>query len=157
MADIKIRELISTDIPEAALLMKLMWIEHGQKTRLIDAEKMAAIDAEGYVRRHMVAGDAFFVALDGGGVVGTISGQVEDLPKHYNYDKRLLIDNLFILPEYRGQGIAGKLVQACEDWARKNKIKALAGEIWAFNDASRTVFTKQRYEPDVSFWYKVLD
>lgn len=157
MNEVKIRRLEEADIPIAAKLMQAMWVEHGQKTRLIDEAKVSAADAEDYIKRHVAKGDVFYVAEADGGVVGTIYGEVEDLPRYYKYDKRLLIDNLSVSPDYRGRGIAGKLISACEEYASQNGIEVLAGEIWDFNDASRAAFGKMDYKPDMAFWYKVLD
>lgn len=133
-----------------------MWLEHGEKTRLMDLSVISSRSAAEYIERHRKQGDVFFVAEADGKVVGTVSGMLEDLPKYYRYDKRLLLDNLAVAPEYRGQGIAGKLLEACEAYAREHGIPTLAGEVWLFNDASRSVFTKQGYEPDVTHWYKLV-
>jgi hypothetical protein len=51
---------------------------------------------------------------------------------------------------------AGQLVAACEIHAKEQGIPVVAGEIWSFNDASRSVFTKQAFAPDVTTWYKIV-
>lgn len=157
MSEVTIRPIEDSDVPVVAELIKTMWVEHGRHARLIDLGKMQAADAVAYIKRHRNKGDVFFVAEADGQVVGAISGMIEELPKYYKYDNMLLLDNLSVALQWRGQGIAGRLIAACEQFAKTSKIQALAGEIWEYNDASRAVFSKQGYGPDLTYWYKVID
>jgi GNAT superfamily N-acetyltransferase len=156
MNSVTIRQLEDADIPVAARLMESMWVDHGQRTRLIDPDKILRKPATDYIARHRQQGDVFFVAIVGVRVVGVISGEVAPLPSYYRYDQKLYLDNLSVKPEWRGKGIAGQLIEACENYARDIGISVLEGEVWKFNDASRSVFTRREFQPDLTNWSKIL-
>ena len=75
-----------------------------------------------------------------------------------------ILDSLFVHPEYRGQGIAGKLTSARMDFARKNG----ADEIWFCCSEKNTASLKshRHYQfvqvrhatpseaPEPSFWHR---
>ncbi|OGW82171.1 MAG: hypothetical protein A3G33_10620 [Omnitrophica bacterium RIFCSPLOWO2_12_FULL_44_17] len=57
-------------------------------------------------------GEAFFVALDHGTVVGTVGIKKDD-------DRTALLRRLFVLPEYRGKKLGEKLVERAIDFCHE--------------------------------------
>ncbi len=90
-------------------------------------------------------------AFDGQGrITGTIratlwqqSGMVKDL-------KTVCLDDIYVLPEYRRQGIATGLYQAVEQWAREQEANRIDLHVWSFNADALALYrtwgmTPQRY------------
>jgi ribosomal protein S18 acetylase RimI-like enzyme len=55
------------------------------------------------------------------------------------------INRLAVDPDYRGQGLAGKLIEECEDFLHKLGLKLIAALIEANNDPSFKAFKKAGY------------
>lgn len=55
------------------------------------------------------------------------------------------INRLAIDPDYRGQGLAGKLIEECEDFLHNLGIKVIAALIEGDNDPSFRAFKKAGY------------
>jgi len=57
------------------------------------------------------------------------------------------INRVVVLPEYRNKGIAGKLVDAGENWLKEQGIGIFACQIEGYNDESFEAFKKMGYIP----------
>jgi len=57
------------------------------------------------------------------------------------------INRVVVLPEFRKQGIARKLVDAGEDWLKEQGIGIFACQIEGYNDESFEAFQKMGYIP----------
>lgn len=57
------------------------------------------------------------------------------------------INRVVVLPEYRNKGIAGKLVDAGENWLQEQGIGIFACQIEGYNDDSFEAFKKMGYIP----------
>ena len=80
------------------------------------------------------------VALEGGELLGTVSLIVNDLPRFEHFNPWLA--NLFVLPEHRGESVAGFLIGAAEE-----RLRALgypAG--YLFTESARPLFEKLGWE-----------
>ncbi len=68
------------------------------------------------------------------------SGMVEGL-------KNVCLDNIYVLPAFRRQGIAGQLYQAVADWARKQKAQRLELHVWDFNQDALAAYKAWQFMP----------
>lgn len=64
--------------------------------------------------------------------------------------KTVCLDNIFVLPEYRRWGIAARLCEEIEAWARKQGAVRLDLHTWEFNQGAIALYremgmTPQRY------------
>ena len=64
--------------------------------------------------------------------------------------KRVCLDNIYVLPEYRRRGIAAKLFDAVESWSRQRGAIRLELHTWDFNKGAMAMYTamgmtSQRY------------
>jgi GNAT superfamily N-acetyltransferase len=131
-----------------------MWRLHGDQARLIDPKKIMAITGRHYFEEMLKDHALILVAAGQDHIVGLLTASVRKLPAYYRADRELYLDDLIVARDHRGQGIAGRLVEAAEKHAREQNIPLLSGKIWAFNGESRSVFTKQGFEADYELWHK---
>ncbi len=91
----------------------------------------------------------YFGAFDGPRLVGTVLG-THDTRKGW-------INRLAVMPEYRHQGIAARLVRTCERALRKQGMEMFAALIEGDNLASQTLFAKLGYETsDIRYYRRKL-
>ena len=62
------------------------------------------------------------VENEAGKLVGYLSGGVEKCEDFRKPFKLAELADMFVLPECRGQGVGGRLVDAFLDWCRQNKV-----------------------------------
>ncbi len=82
-----------------------------------------------------------FFALDGERVVGTAAGWAEPVGPA---DARCLV-GMWVDPEYRGHGLAGRLVDAVASWARADGARTLRLEVALGNSAARAAYLRRGF------------
>ncbi len=136
-----IRKMTAADYPAALELFVALDKLHldARPDWFTEREKEAVFPQE-----HFAAGVAdpeclFLGAFDSqGAMCGLVratlwqdSGMVKGL-------KNVCLDNVYVVPEYRRQGIAGKLYHAVESWAKEQGAGRMELHVWDFNkDALR--------------------
>ena len=56
------------------------------------------------------------------------------------------VEGWFVWPDWRRNGIAGKLVAAAEDWARAQSCTEMASDTWIDNEGSQKAHEALGYE-----------
>lgn len=69
--------------------------------------------------------------------------------------KEALIDELFVLPEYRGQGLATAMLEVAVDRAFELGTKAIFLETEADNPQSRSLYTRLGFQTESSIWMRL--
>ncbi len=77
-----------------------------------------------------------FVAEEDNKVVGYIIGSIAEVEDYRIVKKMGEVENLIVLPYYRGRGIAKKLMREFIIWAKKRKVKRIKVSIYADNELS---------------------
>ncbi len=72
-------------------------------------------------------GKTLFILIDDGKIIG-FSGLMQ-----FNWNNTIQISNIFIVPEYRGKGLAKKLVHHDIDEAKKTSFRCLIAEAPSLN------------------------
>lgn len=92
-------------------------------------------------------------AFDGAKLLGTVratlwnkSGMIEGI-------KTVCLDNIYVLPECRRTGVAKRLFQAVEDWAREQGAVRLDLHVWDFNQDALALYRAMGMTPQ----YHVLE
>lgn len=70
--------------------------------------------------------------------------------------KRVCLDNIYVLPEYRRRGIAAKLYNAVENWSRKRGAVRLELHTWEFNKSAVAMYTAMGMIPQRYVFEKKL-
>lgn len=64
-----------------------------------------------------------------------------------NAYKRVSIEEISVLPEFKSQGIGTLLMKEAENWAKGKKIKDLIALVYDFNKKAITFYDKNGYKP----------
>ncbi len=91
---------------------------------------------------------AFFGMFDGDKMIGSVIATTDG--------RRGWINRLTVDPEYRGQGLAARLLSECEDFLHKLGLKVIAALIEDDNQGSFSAFKKSGYiyGPDIAYYSK---
>lgn len=102
------------------------WISHLVMDWPYDPET-----GEAYFKGLIDSSDKFcFVAESDGEIIGYLAGTISK-PESYRTLKRAELENMFVKPDHRGQGIGSKLVAEFKHWCQKRgvqKILVIASE-----------------------------
>jgi N-acetylglutamate synthase len=88
---------------------------------------------------------SYLVAMKDDRVIGVVFGTHDG--------RKGWINRLAVVPEFRGRGIAARLVETCEMELERDGIEIIAALIEAGNNASGRVFEKMGYKTDVPVKY----
>lgn len=133
---------------EAAEAIADMWVDlaadqrrHGSHLR---AEPNRERAREAVLRR--IVTDSLLVATDGEDLVGFVTFEVES--GVYEQDlTRGLVENVYVVPARRGEGIGSALLAAAEDRLRERGCEAFFLEVLAANGDARRFYREAGYEP----------
>lgn len=92
---------------------------------------------------------AFAARVDGASV-GFLICSLQRLPSEYLCCGSAMlgyINDLYVAPQYRGNGIAGALVGAAEDWLRASGVTAAELQIVAGNHAAECFWQSRGMQP----------
>jgi ribosomal protein S18 acetylase RimI-like enzyme len=92
-------------------------------------------------------GGAWFLAEQEGAVIGFVTVQLRP-PAHEPYlvqESRAHVQNLGILPAWRGQGVGRALMEAAEAWARDHGVTRLVLNVWEFNTGALSFYETLGY------------
>ena len=152
-----IRSITATDIPAAAELLRDSWRYHAQHSRLQSLKAMMDYPIETHLQERLTLSEwATFVA-DDGEIIGVVMCCIEDAPSYYKFPKQLFVHEIAVAEDHRRQGIAEKLLHRAEEFASSQDISLLVADIYDFNTSSQSLFAKDGFNPDISYWYKVSD
>ena len=133
---------------EAADAVADMWVDLATDQRRHGSHLLAEPN-RGRVREAALRGivtDSLLVATDGDDVVGFVTFDVE--AGSYEQDAtRGLVENLYVVPDRRGEGIGTALLAAAEDRLRERGCEAFFLEVMAANDSARRFYREAGYEP----------
>lgn len=91
-----------------------------------------------------------FVAEDKGNLIGYVNGGTKDIS--YRKSKYFEIENLGIVPEYRGQLLGSQLLETITNWAKTHGIQKIYVNSYFQNTPAIYFYKKHGYqEIDVSF------
>jgi ribosomal protein S18 acetylase RimI-like enzyme len=133
---------------EAAEAIADMWVDlaadqrrHGSHLR---AEPNRERAREAVLRR--IVTDSLLVARVGEDLVGFVTFEVES--GVYEQDvTRGLVENVYVVPERRDEGIGTALLGAAEDRLRERGCEAFFLEAMAANERARRFYREAGYEP----------
>ncbi|MEF8906630.1 MAG: GNAT family N-acetyltransferase [Haloarculaceae archaeon] len=141
--------MVTIDAPGAEIAETVtdLWVElaAGQRehgSHILAGTNRARIRER--ILRHAV-NDTLLVAREDG-VVGFVTVERER-GTFAQDDTRGVVTNLYVCPEYRGEGVGSALLSAAEDRLRELGVDTVALEVMADNEAARRFYRRAGYEP----------
>ena len=142
-----IREARPSDLAVALPLWEALHREHEARDpryRLSgDAAQRWATDFRDWARSD---GSRIWLALDGGRPGGLLTAHLYQPAPTYRPCLFVHVDDLYVAPEVRGSGVAGRLLDAVRDWARAAGAEHLQAGVLAANAAGRAFWARQGAE-----------
>ena len=156
---VEIRRGTVNDIPKIKDCLINSWVDHAkQEPELLDEERMRQSDIEGYYQKCFENADKcfVFVAEKDGNFAGFQRADIQEIQSFFRHNRILYLDDAFVLPEFRRQGIATKLIQEAENIAREKDIKRIQCRVYTFNKSTQKLLSKLGYRTPYATWDKVL-
>jgi aminoglycoside 6'-N-acetyltransferase I len=123
----RIRPLRENDITEWFRLRKLLWegsTDEEHKSEMLD------------IYEHQETQLVLVAEIDGGKLVGFLEASIRPFVEDCHSEHVGYLEGWFIEPEYRRQGIGGKLVREAENWAQSKGCEEMASDAEIGNESS---------------------
>jgi GNAT superfamily N-acetyltransferase len=155
---ISIRKANQEDIPFIKECLADSWTSHAKhEPNLLDEERMRQSDVEGYYSPAMTDNHIhILIAEFERQVAGFIRADEQTIPAFFRYNKILFIDDLYVLQEFRNQGVAKILIQEVEKIARDQGIKRIQARVYSYNKPTQTLLESLSFHSPHATWDKVL-
>ncbi|MFT4883900.1 MAG: GNAT superfamily N-acetyltransferase [Natronomonas sp.] len=122
------------------------------------AEEMAALDefnalsetarepAIEYRRERLTDDERIdYVAVVDGEWVGEAAGEINESPPVFAHGDVLHVNEVFVRPEHRGQGVASELMDALETWGRERGCTYANLNVNRRNESAQTLYRQRDY------------
>ncbi|WP_255149242.1 GNAT family N-acetyltransferase [Halorarius halobius] len=137
----------TADLDDADALADL-WVDLATGQRDHGSHLLAAQNREQAresLLRHALTG-GLLVAREDGDVLGFVSFYPEG--GSFEQDvQRGIVENIYVVPERRGEGIGSTLLEAAEEELIADGVEVLALEAMADNERARRFYRRHGYEP----------
>lgn len=113
-------------------------------------EKDVIYPKDAFIHNLAYPGSLDLGAFDGGRLIGFVSATLWEESNMRKDLKTVCLDNIYVLPTYRRRGIAAKLFEEVESWAKEQGAIRLDLHTWDFNKGAIAMYeamgmTPQRY------------
>ncbi len=133
--EITIRRITAEDKNEWFNMRKGIWPEAPDDYMSFDQDDILASES-----------DAVFFAHADGRLAGMIEARIRDYGEGCETSPVGYIEAWFVYDHYRGQGAAGALTNAAENWAREKGCTEMASDTWLDNPVSIRAHEKLGYQ-----------
>lgn len=132
--DIVIRRVSLTDREAWLNMRKGIWPEAPEDYLNFDMDEILSSDR-----------DAVFMAFMEGMPAGMVETRLRDYCEGCDTSPVGYIEAWFVYAQFRGLGVASRLVCAAEDWARERGCSEMGSDTWLDNEASIHAHLKLGY------------
>ncbi len=133
----RIRPLQENDIAEWFRLRKLLW--EGSSD---EEHKVEMLDIYEHTESQLI----LVAETENGKLVGFLEASIRPFVEDCHTDHVGYLEGWFVEPEYRQNGIGGKLVRAAESWAQSKGCEEMASDAEIGNELSLTAHQNLGYE-----------
>lgn len=154
---VRIREASEEDVKELAVLQKAYMLYH---ERLDDyfafKANMSELWMDWVVKLLEDSNKVVFCAFVDDRIVGYITGHIINRPPVYQMREVGQIGDVFVLPEYRGQGVFNALFEKVVDWIEEKGMTYVEHAVASTNELGRDVWKKKGFVDFMTFIRKEI-
>lgn len=154
-----IRKATLEDIPFIKECLIDSWVEHARNNPSLMIEaRMRQSKVEEYYS-YVINNDKGYVLIaeTDDKKVGLIRAYETKLADFFKDPQILYVDDVYVLKEYRRQGIARVLYMEIEKLAKEKGIKRIDGRIYTYNKPMQKLLENMNYHMPYSTWVKILE
>jgi ribosomal protein S18 acetylase RimI-like enzyme len=94
--------------------------------------------------------DAYvIVAVEHKKIVASGYALIKQSKPYLKSDRHAYLGFMYVLPNYRGQGMNGRIVDELIQWSKNQNIKEIQLEVYAENEIALNAYTKKNFKPDL--------
>lgn len=125
---------------------------------LLDEKRMRESDVDGYYREALANPNSFvLVAVENDVLAGFIKGDITPIADFFKYyDRTMILDDVYVFPQFRRQGVARLLFQSIELKAKEQGIRRLQGRVYSYNDPIMRLLESEGYTKPFATWDKLI-
>ncbi|WP_430503515.1 N-acetyltransferase family protein [Haloparvum sp. PAK95] len=144
----KIRQARSDD---AVSIVDELWIAFAREMAKADQYNALASDFRTNAiehRKEKLSQENYcaHLAVEDSVLVGFVAGEVQPSPPVFERGATLRINEVYVRPDWRRQGIASELLEALEAWADKREYDTVSLSVNADNHAAKALYENFGFE-----------
>jgi GNAT superfamily N-acetyltransferase len=147
------------DLPIIKEWLRESWLAHvDHEPELVNRDVMEKTDLKNYFKDCFNGSEKSFVliAQEENRMAGVLKVNIEKIQRFFNQHKVLYLDDIYVLPEFRGRGVSEMLILEAEKLAQKKKIKWLKARVYEFNIPEQKVMGKNGFKKVYGEYFKIL-
>ena len=82
------------------------------------------------------------VAVDSNTVVGSAYVAIRESKSYWTHDRHGYLGFMYVIPEYRGQGINGLIMDECIKWSKAKGLEEVQLDVYPENEAAVKAYCK---------------
>lgn len=149
-----------TDFQRVVELAHPMWLTHAdEEPEFLRRSYLENYDIKAYFQKCFDNPDknALFVAEEDGKVVGIVRAEMVEIDGMFVEQKAIYVDDLVVDEKYRKRGIARRLLELTEEFAKENGIKILKSRVYEFNKPAQQFLRDCGFHNLYSECFKVVE
>ena len=122
-----------------------LWVQSAEEHTLYDDVYATSPDAEKIMRRFLAdlysnSHSCLFVAEEGGKVVGFLAGELREGSPAFEPKTWAVVEDVYVLPDYRSQGIGSLLFEEFQNWANEKDTDGISLQVAIKNVRARKFY-----------------
>ena len=136
---------------EASTLVEELWVPYSEALAEMDPYGGLVddphADATEHRRERVREEDTFdYVAVDGGAFVGYVAGDFREAPPVVRHGDTAHVNELYVRPEHRREGVADALLAEAEAWAEERDCVYVTLHVHRKNGAAEALYRERGYD-----------
>ncbi len=105
-----------------------------------------------YDLKEMILSDQaeVFVATAGDQIVGSAYAKIKEALPYLNHENYAYLGFMYVVPEYRGQGINGKIIDEISIWVKSKNLTELRLNVYDQNHTAIRAYEKAGFEKHIT-------
>ena len=134
---------------EVEVFVDDLWLPFAEEMADLDPFNAVAEDARAAALEHrrerLARDDAVDYVVEDGGLVAGAAAESRDAPPVFQHGDGLHVNEVYVRPAYRRQGIASDLLAELEDWGRERGCTYVTLTVNRRNESAQELYRKRDY------------